>query len=135
MTRAHPRSPRSLVARATRLATVTIATFAVAAFTCAGCSFKLVRPSPVRADWPEQVTPHSSQAKCTRSPAPPLLDTGVALTFGTLSYIERNSGSSSFTPVAGLAAVPFAASAIYGFWMTSRCRDYQGLFTDQGPQN
>ncbi len=123
-----PRSARSLVAGAAGLTALALG----------GCSFKILRPPPARADWPDPVTPSSSQAKCTRSPAPPLLDTGVALTFGSLSYIERNSGTSRwFTPMTGLAAVPFLASAIYGFWNVGRCRQYQSLFTDQSqsPQN
>jgi hypothetical protein len=106
----------------------------LALFAAAGCSFTVIRPSPVRADWPDPVTPHSSQMKCTRSPAPPLLDTGVALTFGTLAYIERDSGARWFTPLASAAAVPFVASALYGYWMTGRCRSYQSLFQNDGGQ-
>jgi hypothetical protein len=140
MTRVHPRSPRSLVAGGRRVATVFVAAVAAVVFGLGlgGCSFKVMRPPPARGDWPDPVTPSSSQAKCTRSPAPPVLDTSVALILGTLSYVERDSGSRRwFTPATGAAALPFLASAIYGYWNMGRCRQYQSLFTDQwqGLQN
>jgi hypothetical protein len=122
MTRAHPRSPRTkIVAGALGLAMLALG----------GCSFKVVRVPPARGDWPDPVTPSSSQEKCTRTLAPPLLDTSVTIIFGTLSYIERDSGARAFTPIAGAAALPFLASAIYGYWSTGRCRQYQSLFADQ----
>jgi hypothetical protein len=138
MTRVHPRSSRSLVGGGRGRAPLAVAFVFVFAFAfglglgLAGCSFKLMRPPPARGDWPDPVTPSSSQEKCTRSPAPPGVDTSVALILGTLSYVESDSGSRRwFTPVTGAAALPFLASAIYGYWNMGRCRQYQSLFTDQ----
>jgi hypothetical protein len=123
MTRAHPRSPRS---------TLVVGALGLASLALGGCSFKILRPPPARGDWPDPVTPSSSQARCSITLGPPIVDTTAALTLGTLSYVERNSGSARwFTPAAGLAALPFLASAIYGYWNAGRCRQYQSLFTDQ----
>ncbi|HVZ70993.1 MAG TPA: hypothetical protein VHJ20_01350 [Polyangia bacterium] len=98
-----------------------------------GCSFKLVRPSPPRSEWPEPVTIHSSQAKCTSTVAPPVIDGTIAIGLGTLSYVERNARSQWFTPIAGLAAIPYALSAIYGAYMVERCRAYDDHFADVQP--
>jgi hypothetical protein len=103
-----------------------------------GCSFTLVRPPPARADWPYPVTEHSSQQKCTSSLAPPNADLGVALGLGGLAYFyaarhggEQDPTTRWFTPIVGASALPFLASAVYGYFKIGSCRSYQNLFADQ----
>jgi hypothetical protein len=93
-----------------------------------GCSFRLVRPAPATDDWPNPVLPTSSQVECTDSLAPPIGDTGVTAALGTLTYVERHSGSPAVTYAIGLAAIPFLVSAIYGYIETQHCRHYQSRF-------
>jgi hypothetical protein len=103
-----------------------------------GCSFALVRPAPAPVDWPYPVTEHSSQQKCTSSLAPPNADLGAALGLGGLAfaYAARNGADQDpttrwFTPIVGASALPFIASAVYGYFQIGRCRSYQHHFTNQ----
>ena len=99
------------------------------ALLASGCSFRIVRPAPARDEWPNPVLASSSQVGCTDSPAPPIVDTGVAGVLGSIAYIERHSGSPPLTIGIGLAALPFLVSAIYGYIDTAQCRRYERLFT------
>jgi hypothetical protein len=112
------------------------------------CSFYKVRPPPPPSEWPEPVLPSSSEEKCTATIGPPIADTVIGVTFGTIAYIERNATKFEYdykttppvlVPTAdnfsrgialtfGIAAVPYLASAIWGYVETSRCRRYQSLF-------
>jgi hypothetical protein len=122
MIRARPSSP--LVASAL--------VFVVgAALGSSGCSFLIVRPPPARADWPDPVTPHSSQLRCTSTVAPPVIDATVALGLGTLAYVERDSSVRVFSPIVAAAALPYLVSAFYGAFEVTRCRSYEGLFAAQ----
>jgi hypothetical protein len=100
-----------------------------------GCSFAVVRPAPGRADWPNPVTAHSSQYRCTRSLAPPALDTAAVGIGGTVAYLGHNHDSLGgvFTPVVLVATLPFLVSAVYGYAVVERCRDYQSIFATEPP--
>jgi len=104
------------------------AAIVLVALAASGCSFRLVHPAPVRADWPAQVTAHDSEVACTSTPAPPIADAGLFAAGAALTYIERTSGSPPFTVGIALASLPFLASAIYGTVQVSRCRQYQSIF-------
>jgi hypothetical protein len=124
------------------------------------CSFYKVRPPPPASDWPNPVVPSSSQERCVESLGPPIVDTIIGATFGTIAFLERNAVT--FVPAFnadgtpklegppgrqvqvdeavpdslsrgiavgfGIAAIPYLASAIYGYIETSRCRRYDSLF-------
>jgi hypothetical protein len=66
--------------------------------------------------------------RCTASFGPPIVDTVAAGGLGTLGYIERNSGSSTLALIIGLSAIPYLASAMYGYVNSARCHSYQSLF-------
>jgi hypothetical protein len=116
----------------------------VLALATGGCSFMRLRPPPPPSTWPNPVLPDSSEQRCTTTFGPPILDTVVALGFGTISYVERDSvvystvggmvvkEPSDFgrgvAVVFGIGALVAAASAVYGYVETSRCRRYQALF-------
>jgi hypothetical protein len=112
-----------------------------------GCSFIWMRPPPHREDWPEQVRPETSEARCTVSLGPPVLDTVTFGILGTLAYVERNAITYDPSPTRGGQPVPVpdhlargiaaafavgalasAASAVYGYVNDSRCRRYKALF-------
>jgi hypothetical protein len=56
-----------------------------------GCSFYWTRPPPPPSTWPSPVLPDTSEAKCTKSLGPPVVDTIVFGILGPLAYIERDS--------------------------------------------
>jgi hypothetical protein len=56
-----------------------------------GCSFAIMRPPPRHEDWPNPVLPDSSEAKCTASLGPPVVDSLAFGLTGTLAYVERNA--------------------------------------------
>jgi hypothetical protein len=95
-----------------------------------GCSFRLLRPAPPRREWPEQVTASTSEEPCTVSPVPVAADLIFGSILGTLSYIERNSGSPKIAFGIGVAAVPMLISGVYGAVTVSRCRSYKSRFID-----
>lgn len=94
----------------------------------AGCSFAKMHPAPPRATWPNPVTPNSSESRCTPSFGPPIVDTVAGLTFGTIGYFERNSGSPQIALIFGVSAIPYLASAVYGYINADRCHRYQAIF-------
>jgi hypothetical protein len=109
--------------------------FLVSTLVMGGCSFvpKLVRPPPPPDAWPDPARPdsYSVQDRCTSSPFPPVVDTGLAFGLGTLTYIERNSGFPPTTYALGVASVGFLVGAIYGYATTHQCRRYNALFEDR----
>jgi hypothetical protein len=100
------------------------------ALVSSGCSFRLLRPAPPRAEWPNPVLPSSSEEQCTDSALPVVADATFGAIFGSLAYIERNSGSPKVAFGIGVAAVPLLISAAYGAVTVSRCRSYKKLFID-----
>jgi len=56
-----------------------------------GCSFMWMHPPPHREDWPNPVQADSSEARCTTSLGPPVLDTLSFSILGTLAFVERNA--------------------------------------------
>jgi hypothetical protein len=112
------------------------------ALSMGGCSFMRVRPPPPPTTWPDPVLPESSELPCTPTLGPPILDSVVSVGFGTIAFVERNA--SHYDPATGayvadvpgrsiaagfgLASIVAAASAIYGYVETSRCRRYKALF-------
>jgi hypothetical protein len=104
------------------------AAFLLLAILSSSCSFVIVRPAPPREDWPEPVRPDSSEDKCTDSIAPPVADLVFSSILGSLTYIERNSGSPALTIGIGIAAVPPLVSSIWGFAKTAQCRRYKARF-------
>jgi hypothetical protein len=98
------------------------------ALTSAGCSLKFVRPPPPHSDWPDPVTSDSSQQQCTDVIALPIADTLAAVGFGTIGYLERNSGSKPIALIFDVTAIPFLVSAVYGYVYTERCHRYDKLF-------
>jgi hypothetical protein len=103
---------------------------ALLALTCGGCSFKILHPAPPRKVWPDPVLPSSSEERCTESVLPPIADATAGTIFGSVGYIERNSGAPEVAFVVGSMAVPFLISAIYGAVTVSRCRTYKARFYD-----
>jgi hypothetical protein len=103
---------------------------AVLACAASGCSFKLVRPAPPREEWPDSVLRTTSQVPCTSSYTAPVADTLTGTLFGSLGYLERNSGSPKVAFVIGTAAVPMLISAVYGYISVTRCRAYRDRFYD-----
>jgi hypothetical protein len=93
-----------------------------------GCSFRFIKPAPARDTWPSPVLPESSEERCTDVVGLPVADTIIGTGLGTLTYIERHSGSPTITVGLGLATIPYVASAIYGYIQTSRCDRYKSLF-------
>jgi hypothetical protein len=93
-----------------------------------GCSFKLVRPAPPRADWPTKVDAHSSEDPCMSSPAPPIADGVVFTAANALAYLERNSGAPIAAVGLVVVSVPFLVSAVYGAYHVNKCKRYQSLF-------
>lgn len=91
-------------------------------------------PAPPRREWPDPVVPSSSESRCTDVLALPIADTIVGTSLGTLSYLERHSGSPEITIGLGVGAIPPLVSAVYGYVQTSRCRRYRALFDQQGRQ-
>jgi hypothetical protein len=83
-----------------------------------------------RREWPAQVTPSTSEDRCTESALPVAADLVFGTIFGSLSYVERNSGSPQVAFGIGVAAVPLLISAVYGAVTVSRCRSYKSLFRD-----
>jgi hypothetical protein len=103
------------------------------ALTSTGCSLKFVRPAPPRADWPSPVTSDSSQEGCTDLTALPVADTIAGVGFGTIGFLERNSGSRVIALGLDLTAIPFLVSAGYGYFHTVRCHRYEEIFEQQQP--
>ena len=103
------------------------------ALVCAGCSFRLVRPAPPRDEWPDPVLPSSSESRCTDSALPVAADFVVATILGTVSYLERNSGSPKVALGIGVIAVPFFVSGVYGAVNVPSCRSYKSRFHDAAP--
>jgi hypothetical protein len=93
-----------------------------------GCSFQFIHPAPPHVEWPDPVVAESSQVRCTDLVGLPIMDTVVSGSLGALAYIEREAGSHTITVGLGLAALPYLASAIYGYVQTSRCRRYKSIF-------
>jgi hypothetical protein len=93
-----------------------------------GCSFKLVRPAPAPADWPNPVVPSSSQQGCTASLAPPAADTAIFGGLAGVAVLERHAGSTAITAGLALSSIPFLVSAVYGYVTTANCRRYDHLF-------
>jgi hypothetical protein len=104
------------------------------ALTSTGCSLKFVRPAPPRADWPSPVTSDSSQEGCTDLTALPVADTIAAVGFGTIGFLERNSGSRPIAVGLDLTAIPFLVSAGYGYFHTVRCHRYEEIFQQPQPR-
>jgi hypothetical protein len=100
-----------------------------------GCSFvpKLVVPAPPSQDWPDPARPdsYSTRDRCTSSLFPPIVDTGMAVSLGTLTYIERNSGFPPTTYALGVAGAGFLVAAIYGYVTTNQCRRYNSRFEER----
>lgn len=96
------------------------------------CSWAFVDPPPLYYD------PSFQAPSCTESVAAPVADTVLAAGFtaivvGVVIAIERSQHTSGpptggFNPgvllilPAGLAAIPYTFSAIYGYRKTARCR-------------
>ncbi|HVX93616.1 MAG TPA: hypothetical protein VHK47_01800 [Polyangia bacterium] len=104
------------------------AILAAALASSAGCSFAKMQPAPPPATWPDPVTPSSSETRCTASFGPPIVDSVAGVTLGTIGYFERNSGSPQIALIFGLGAIPYLASAVYGYINADRCHRYQSLF-------
>jgi hypothetical protein len=98
------------------------------AFVLGGCSFEVIKPAPAPSTWPNPVLPDSSERPCTDSIGLPIVDTIIGGSLGTLTYIERNSGSHTITIGIGIASIPYLASAVYGYIQTARCDRYKSLF-------
>jgi hypothetical protein len=96
-----------------------------------GCSFKLVKRPPHPSEWPpaDRPPPRSSAQTCGESMLPPTLDTVSAVVVGTLALLERKSGTPITAVVLGLMTIPFGASAVYGYGVSSKCRQYHDRFT------
>jgi hypothetical protein len=104
----------------------------------AGCSFAFVKPPPPHIEVPRPIK--RGHEPCTRLNIVPALDIGVASIAGGLvvisaigtpspdttpeerAQLERTANITAlvFLPIAALAA----ASAIYGFYETSKCQEY-----------
>jgi hypothetical protein len=93
-----------------------------------GCSFKIVKGPPPTSTWPNPVTPSSSQLPCTEVYAIPVVDSVVTGGLGIIAYREQVFGQTSNELLLGLGALPFLASAIYGYVETARCARYKALF-------
>jgi hypothetical protein len=92
------------------------------------CSFRVMVRPPHPEDWPPPGRPATTREHCSRSLLPPAFDTAVALILFSAAYVERYS-SSRITPLAlGIAGVPPAISAGYGFGVATECRRYERLF-------
>jgi hypothetical protein len=87
-----------------------------------------MHPAPPPSTWPNPVTPSSSEARCTPSLGPPIIDTVAAGTLGTIAYAERDSGAQTIAAIFAVGSVAYLASAIYGYVNAPRCRRYQSLF-------
>src|SRR5882672_6332406 len=92
------RGPRPSTALAVALAAVV-----------GGCSFQVIKSAPPRSTWPDPVLPDSSERACTDTIGLPVVDTIIGGSLGTLTYVERNSGSRTITIGIGLAALPYLA--------------------------
>jgi len=89
-----------------------------------GCSFKVIKPAPPASEWSDP----TSAFGCTNKLGVPIADTIISGGFGTLAYVERNSGSPVISLALGVAAVPFLVSAVYGYIQTARCASYESRF-------
>lgn len=79
-----------------------------------GCSFVFVRPPPSQ---PEPL----AYFDCVSSAAAPATDLTNAVVDGLLAASALNARDNEFAAGVGVAGAVYAASAIYGFIMTSRC--------------
>jgi hypothetical protein len=88
-----------------------------------GCSWILTKPLPD--NWQNW-----DRLDCSTNPAPPLIDTGLALSnVGTTIYVAAfTSGSGRALPVVAgaVATAVWLSSAIYGFSKTAACREAMG---------
>lgn len=98
-----------------------------------GCSFRLVRPPPPRDQWPNPVLPSSSQDPCTDTYMPAIADFTFGALFGSLAYVERNSGAPQLALAMGIGSLPLLASGIYGLVKITSCRNYKARFQDAAP--
>lgn len=79
-----------------------------------GCSFVFVRPPPSQ---PEPL----AYFDCVSNAAAPATDVTNAVVDGLLIVSALETGENGFAAGVGVAGAVYAASAIYGFVMTSRC--------------
>lgn len=98
-----------------------------------GCSFRIMRPAPPREEWPARGSGNTSEARCTASVAPPVVDFGLAAGAATLGFVERNSGTSTAALGLALLSLPFLASSIYGTYNVTNCRRYQSAIDAAAP--
>jgi hypothetical protein len=109
-----------------------------------GCSFAKLRPPPPPSTWPEAVLPDTSELQCTSTSAIPVVDSAIFVGLGTIAFVERNAvtydasqmpkadvPSRALAGVLGIGALVAAASAVYGYVETSRCRRYKAIFHPQ----
>lgn len=95
-----------------------------------GCSFRIVRPAPPREEWPVRGAGSFSEVPCTSTPAPPIVDLGLAAGLGTLGFIERNSGTPNVALGFALLSIPFLASSVYGALRVGGCHRYRSAVAD-----
>jgi hypothetical protein len=95
-----------------------------------GCSFRVVRPPPARADWPARGSGNTSEIGCTATYGPAAADLIMATAAGTIGFVERNSGTSTAAIGLMVLALPFLASSVYGAYHATGCRRYQTAVYD-----
>ena len=61
---------------------------------------------------------------------PPVADATAGAIFGTVGYMEKDSGAPQVAFVVGSMSIPFLISALYGAVTVSRCRAYKEHFRD-----
>jgi hypothetical protein len=98
-----------------------------------GCSFKIIKPPPPASEWPSPSVPSTSERACTNIIGIPILDTIVASGLGVIAYRERVFDQTSNEVLLAAGALPFLASAIYGYVETARCSRYQASFRQAPP--
>jgi hypothetical protein len=103
---------------------------ALLALTSGGCSFRILHPAPPRVAWPDPVLPSSSEERCTATVLPVVADAVAGTIFGTVGYMEKDSGAPKVAFVVGSLAIPYLISALYGAVTVSRCRTYKARFFD-----
>jgi hypothetical protein len=109
---------------------IAVATLALAP---AGCSFRLAVPPPAPGEWPRPGQPHGPQERCTPSVVPPLLDTTATAVLLGAAYAETRFPSRWPPITLGVASIPVAISAVYGYIVAVECRRYQRLFLEPAP--
>jgi hypothetical protein len=95
-----------------------------------GCSFVMVRGAPPRDDWPTEHLPGAEDhVHCTSSLVAPIVDGVFTLSFASATtyyatHLDGENGSAALMFMGASLAIPYFVSTIYGFVVTSRCREY-----------